>query len=70
MSIETPYVCLLFYQELGGYVRFNIAYQQEVAIVYEQDTEQACVAIQQWLLSQGCETMSWDMAVKVVEAPG
>ncbi|WP_221797158.1 hypothetical protein [Paenibacillus typhae] len=40
MSCETLYVCFLFYQELGGYVRFNIAYQQEMAIVFEQDAEQ------------------------------
>ncbi|MBT2765871.1 hypothetical protein [Paenibacillus sp. ISL-20] len=55
LSIETPYVCYLFYRELGGYVRFNYAYQQEVAIFYEQDAQEAYAVMEEWLLSNGCE---------------
>ncbi|MEK8130104.1 hypothetical protein WMW72_19550 [Paenibacillus filicis] len=58
MSIETPHVCFLFYRQLGGYVRLNYAYQQEVAIFYEQDAQQAFAVMKQWLLSKGCETTS------------
>ncbi|MCM3041246.1 hypothetical protein M3201_16195 [Paenibacillus motobuensis] len=58
LSIETPYACFLFYQQLGGYVRLNYAYQQEVAVFYEQDAQQAFAVIEQWLLSKGCETIS------------
>ncbi|MGO4788608.1 hypothetical protein AB4124_14400 [Paenibacillus sp. 2KB_20] len=58
LSIETPYVCLLFYRELGGYVRFNYAYQQEVAIFYEQNAGQAFAVMEAWLLSKGCERIS------------
>ncbi|MDK8180160.1 hypothetical protein [Paenibacillus sp. UMB4589-SE434] len=56
LSIETPYTCFLFYLKLGGYVRLNYAYQQEVAVFYEQDAQQAFDVIKQWLLSKGCET--------------
>lgn len=58
LSIETPYACFLFYQQLGGYVRLNYAYQQEVAVFYEQDAQQAFAVIQQWLLAKGCEAIS------------
>lgn len=58
LSIETPYVCYLFYRKLGGYVRFNYAYQQEVAVFYEQDAGQAFDVMEAWLLSKGCERIS------------
>lgn len=58
LSIETPYTGFLFYRELGGYVRFNYAYQQEVAVIYERDAQQKLAAIEQWLLSKGCEAIS------------
>lgn len=54
LSIETPYACHLFYRELGGYVRFNYAYQQEVAVFYEQEAGQAFDVMKLWLLSKGC----------------
>ncbi|RKN86247.1 hypothetical protein [Paenibacillus ginsengarvi] len=56
--IETPYACLLFYRQLGGYVRLNYAYQQEVAVFYEQDAQPFMFVIKQWLLSKGCATIS------------
>ncbi|WP_213653418.1 hypothetical protein [Paenibacillus vini] len=56
MTIETPFVCLLFYRKLGGYIRLNYAYGQEVAVFYEQDEHQAFAVLEQWLLSKGCET--------------
>ncbi|MBV6715832.1 hypothetical protein [Paenibacillus chitinolyticus] len=55
LSIETDYSCYLFYQTLGGYVRFNYANKQEVAVMYEQEEIQAFAAIKQWLVSKGCE---------------
>lgn len=54
LSVENEYTCSLFYRELGGYVRFNYAYQQEVAVFYEQDAGQAFAVMEQWLLSKGC----------------
>ncbi|MCQ6561252.1 hypothetical protein [Paenibacillus mendelii] len=58
LSVETPYTCHLFYRQLGGYVRLNYANQQEVAIVYEHDAQQAFDNMEQWLLSNGCEPYS------------
>ena len=58
-SIETPYVCLLFYRQLEGYIRFNYAYKKEVAVFYEPDMEQAFHVMQQWLLSKGCKIMAF-----------
>lgn len=58
LSIENAYACFLFYRQLGGYVRLNYAYQQEVAVFYEQDAEQAFAVMEQWLLSNGCEAGS------------
>ncbi|MCR8844472.1 hypothetical protein NQ117_12330 [Paenibacillus sp. SC116] len=52
---ENEYTCLLFYQQMGGYVRFNYAYGQEVALFYDQDAQQMLTAMEQWLLSQGCD---------------
>ncbi|GAE06273.1 hypothetical protein JCM10914_2422 [Paenibacillus sp. JCM 10914] len=53
-SHENPYTCSLFYQKLGGYVRFNYANRQEVAVFYEQGAQQAVTVMKQWLLSKGC----------------
>ncbi|MEK4461338.1 hypothetical protein MHB56_03645 [Paenibacillus sp. FSL H8-0315] len=58
LFIENAYVCFLFYRQLGGYVRLNYAYQQEVVIFYEQDMGQAFAVMEQWLLSKGCEAIS------------
>ncbi|SEG24506.1 hypothetical protein [Paenibacillus sp. UNC499MF] len=60
LSVETDYSCHLFYQTLGGYVRFNYANKQEVAVMYEQDApaQEAFAAIRQWLVSKGCEPYS------------
>lgn len=58
LTIETPYACHLFYQHLSGYIRFNYANEQEVAIFYEQDAQQAFADMEQWLLSKGCRTIS------------
>lgn len=58
LSIETEHACFLFYRELDGYVRFNYAYQQEVAVIYEQDAQQKFTVIEQWLLEKGCATIS------------
>jgi len=55
LSVETEYSCFLFYQAWGGYVRFNYANGQEVAVLYEQDEIQAVDVIKQWLVSKGCE---------------
>ncbi|REK71936.1 hypothetical protein [Paenibacillus paeoniae] len=55
LVIENEYTCLLFYQELGGYVRFNYAYGQEVAVMYEQDAVNVFADMEQWLLSHGCK---------------
>ncbi|MFS0841062.1 hypothetical protein [Paenibacillus sp. 1P03SA] len=57
LSVETDYSCHLFYQTLGGYVRFNYANKQEVAVMYEQDasSQETFAAIRQWLVSKGCE---------------
>ncbi|MFF2092270.1 hypothetical protein [Paenibacillus sp. NPDC058174] len=52
---ESLYSCHLFYQELGGYVRFNYANGQEAAIMYEQDAGQTCKTMEGWLLSKGCQ---------------
>ena len=54
-SIETQYTCKLFYRQLGGYIRFNYANKQEVAVMYEQDAQQEFAVMEQWLLSNGCE---------------
>lgn len=37
LTIENEYVCKLFYRQLNGYVRFNYANRQEVAVMYEED---------------------------------
>lgn len=58
LSIETEYTCYLFYQSLGGYVRFNYANQQEVAVMYEQEGQQVFDDMEQWLLMKGCERYS------------
>ncbi|KKO53213.1 hypothetical protein [Paenibacillus sp. DMB20] len=58
LSMETQYACFLFYRQLGGYIRLNYAYQQEVAVFYEPDAQQAFAVMKQWLLSKGCETIS------------
>ncbi|MFF2889315.1 hypothetical protein [Paenibacillus sp. NPDC057967] len=54
LVVENEFTCLLFYQEIGGYIRFNYAYGQEVAVMFEKDAAQAFVTMEQWLLSQGC----------------
>lgn len=56
LAIETEYACHLFYQQLGGYVRFNYANKQEVAVFYEQDAKQVFTVMEQWLLSKGTES--------------
>ncbi|MEC0090834.1 hypothetical protein [Paenibacillus macquariensis] len=56
LSVENIYACHLFYRQLGGYVRFNYANKQEVAVMYEQDAQQSFAVMEQWLLSKGCET--------------
>lgn len=58
LTIENAYACFLFYRQLGGYLRLNYAYQQEVVVFYEQDDEQAFAVMEQWLLSKGCEAIS------------
>ncbi|MGG3280566.1 hypothetical protein [Paenibacillus solani] len=58
LIIETPHACHLFYRHLGGYIRFNYAYGQEVAIFYEQDAQKAFADMEQWLLSKGCRAIS------------
>ncbi|MGI2294316.1 hypothetical protein [Paenibacillus sp. GXUN7292] len=58
LTVENEYTCRLFYQRLGGYIRFNYAYKQEVAIMYEQAAQQEFADIKKWLLSQGCEYWS------------
>ncbi|NQX46512.1 hypothetical protein HQN87_14310 [Paenibacillus tritici] len=55
LCIENPYTCLLFYRQLGGYIRLNLANQQEVAVFYEQSAEPVFTLMQQWLVSKGCE---------------
>lgn len=55
LALENEYVCQLFYRQLGGYVRFNYANKQEVAVVYEEYAEQAFAVMKQWLISKGCE---------------
>lgn len=55
MAVENEYVCRLFYRQLAGYVRFNYANRQEVAVMYEEEAEQAFSVMKQWLLSKGCE---------------
>lgn len=54
LTFENEYTCKLFYRQLGGYIRFNYANQQEVAIIYEQDAEQTFSVVKQWLVAQGC----------------
>ncbi|WP_422658875.1 hypothetical protein ACK8P5_25010 [Paenibacillus sp. EC2-1] len=58
LSIDTEYTCYLFYQSLGGYVRFNYANQQEVAIMYEQEVQEVFDVMKKWLLMKGCERYS------------
>ncbi|MBD8497918.1 hypothetical protein [Paenibacillus arenosi] len=55
LIVENEYTCLLFYQEMGGYIRFNYAYGQEVALFYDQESQQIRTVMEQWLLSKGCE---------------
>lgn len=55
LSIENQYVCYLFYRQLDGYVRFNYAYKQEVAVMFEQAAQGEFAVIEKWLLSKGCE---------------
>ncbi|GGG72556.1 hypothetical protein [Paenibacillus radicis (ex Gao et al. 2016)] len=55
LIVESSYSCHLFYRELGGYVRYNYANKQEVAIMYEQDAGQIHSTMEQWLLSKGCQ---------------
>ncbi|ETT77133.1 hypothetical protein C173_04816 [Paenibacillus sp. FSL R7-277] len=60
LFIENPYVCYLFYRNLGGYIRLNLAGGQEVAVFYEQAAGQASAKMKEWLLSKGCEQYSWE----------
>ncbi|WP_341346247.1 hypothetical protein [Paenibacillus sp. FSL H3-0469] len=55
LFIANPYVCYLFYRELGGYIRLNLAGGQEVAVFYEQAAGQVSARMKEWLLSMGCE---------------
>lgn len=58
LFIENLYVCYLFYRELGGYIRLNLANGQEVAVFYEQAAGQVSARLKEWLLSKGCELYS------------
>lgn len=60
LFIENPYVCYLFYRNLGGYIRLNLAGGQEVAVFYEQAAGQVSAKMKEWLLSKGCEQYSWE----------
>lgn len=53
--IQNEYTCKLFYQQLGGYLRFNIANGQEIALIYEQHAQSLLDAMEHWLLLHGCE---------------
>ncbi|WP_340026484.1 hypothetical protein MHI24_15495 [Paenibacillus sp. FSL K6-1096] len=55
LFIENPYICCLFYRELGGYIRLNLANGQEVAVFFEQAAGQVSARMKEWLLSKGCE---------------
>lgn len=55
LIIENPYSCYLFYREMGGYIRLNLANGQEVAVFYEQAAGQVSAKLKEWLLSKGCE---------------
>lgn len=58
LVIENPYVCYLFYRELSGYIRLNLANGQEAAVFYEQAAGQVSARMKEWLLSKGCELVS------------
>ncbi|WP_238655618.1 hypothetical protein [Paenibacillus piscarius] len=58
LVIENPYICYLFYRELGGYIRLNLANGQEVAVFYEQAAGQVFARLKEWLLSKGGELYS------------
>lgn len=57
LTMENEYTGQLFYQQMGGYVRFNYANAQEVAIKYEEDAVQTFSSLKEWLVSQGCEAI-------------
>lgn len=54
LRMDNEYKGLLFYQKIGGYVRFNYAFGQEVAIKYEEDAVAFFSSLKEWLISQGC----------------
>lgn len=58
LVIENPYTCYLFYRDIGGYIRLNLANGQEVAVFYEQAAGQVSARLKEWLLSKGCELYS------------
>ncbi|MHA7965419.1 hypothetical protein ACX93W_14895 [Paenibacillus sp. CAU 1782] len=55
LKIENEYGCRLFHRELGGYIRFNYANRQEVALFYENSALELFETISQWLISKGCQ---------------
>jgi len=57
LIMENSYICKFFYQMLGGYVTFNYAYGQEIAIKYEQDKQQLYNDIEEWLVTKGSENI-------------
>ncbi|WP_270170684.1 hypothetical protein [Paenibacillus sp. SYP-B4298] len=58
--LENEHTCILFKSAIGGYIRFNYAYNTEVAIFYEVATEaeqSLVLEIQQLLLEHHCLRM-------------
>lgn len=55
LVIEHEYSGQFFYRKFDGYIRFNYANKQEIALVYEGKKEREIDIVKQWLSSQGCE---------------
>ncbi|MGQ8873005.1 hypothetical protein [Paenibacillus sp. TSA_86.1] len=61
LVIENEYTCMLFQSGIGGYVRFNYAYEREIALFYEtnhpteaQEAQKQVQEIQQFLQAHHC----------------
>ncbi len=54
LVLETEYSGRLFYKKFGGYIRFNYAYEHEVALIFEQKKQDQLEKVKDWLLEQGC----------------
>ncbi|MFD0715437.1 SMI1/KNR4 family protein [Paenibacillus sp. GCM10027626] len=58
LVIENEYTGILFFQSMGGYVRFNYAYEREIAVFYEPDSGTLFDEMMQFLKRNHCRILT------------